>query len=64
MDDLSSNLGKLKAGQRKVLRDPTFAPIDLYQMEHTYYVAVYDDVHKDSFSSCAPLLFLPELVLK
>ena len=63
-DDVSPKLGKLNAGKRSIHRDPSFAPIDLYQMEHVYYVAIYDDIHKDSFASCAPIIFLPEMVLK
>lgn len=64
LGDMSSKLGKLRAGKKAIYRDPTLALIDLYQSDHTYYAAVYDDVHKDSFLSCAPIVLLPKVVLK
>ncbi|XP_065226507.1 uncharacterized protein Rsod [Planococcus citri] len=64
LGDMSSKLGHLKTGKKTIFRDPTFAPIDLYQNDHTYYVLVYDDIHKDSFSSCASISSLPEIALK
>lgn len=64
LGDMSSTLGHLKTGKKAIYRDPTFSPIDLYQNDHTYYVLIYDDVHKDTFSSCASIKLLPEVVLK
>lgn len=64
LNDLSPKIGELIAGRKNIHRYPTLAPFDLYQTEHTYFVAIYDDVHKDSFLTCAAIRFVPETILK